>query len=155
MTTRATSTIRTTTAPIGHVQTGRSAPPLAVDSVFAGESCAVCVMAVGHLTLGAAFCVHVKRSIRNIPAQFIKPDGCLRITWCAPIAARTEGAAGADFGTIRQAGALELTNLKEAEKKYLQPLLNGREIVLAVFGDWKVIGPGATRLIAPGGFAEK
>lgn len=58
-------------------------------------------------------------SIRNVPSQFIEPDGGRGVAGCAPIAAGRQGTARTHLGTVGYGRALELRYLKEPEQEHL------------------------------------
>src|SRR5678815_306913 len=88
--------------------------------------------------------------VRHILFEFVEPNGRFRVARSAPVAARRKRAAGADLGTVRNRGALELTDLEKTEQKYFQPFLDRFQIVLRPFVGLDELRPGAAFLVAPG-----
>ncbi len=58
-------------------------------------------------------------SVRNVPSQFIEPDGGRGVAGRTPIAAGRQGAPRTHLGTVGYGRALELRNLKEPEQEHI------------------------------------
>ena len=92
----------------------------------------------------------MKSLIRHVLLEFIQPNRCFGVAGRSPVAARGEGAAGADFGAVGHGGAFELAGLEEAVHEEAEPFFDRRQVVLVLFGVGEGVGPCAGQLVAPG-----
>ena len=87
--------------------------------------------------------------------KLFQPDRRLGVGGRAPVAARGERAAGADFGAVGDGGALELAGLEEAIQKQAEPLLDGGQGVLVLLVVRERVGPCTARFVGPGVVGEE
>src|SRR3954462_4695015 len=89
-------------------------------------------------------------SLGHAFAEVFEPDRCFGVAGRAPVTAGRKRAAGANFGAVGNATALELTHLEEAMQEKFEPLFDGGQIVGAAAFGGQEVGPGAAIFVAPG-----
>src|SRR5258708_7935880 len=88
--------------------------------------------------------------IRDVPVEFLHPNGGVGVAGGAPVAAGGEGAAGADLGAVGDGGSLKLADLEETEQEHAQPAFDRGQVILPAARVGKSRRPVAAGAVAPG-----